>query len=395
MHCHSFKNLVTAAAIPALCLFQTLFAWDMLEQGHVDLVFDFDPDTALWDIAVDADDPPRFAPDDVFFHLNNYPVSGSSPKGNYVPSRPSGSQWDFIGVAEGEPFWFISAAGPSAGQISLDLGMNSEGTPLEAFIAYSDPADPRSAPAERWITVSLEEVRFQGEGAGHVALWTGNAEVIYWSTAQEPEAGNLYYLATGGHQHMNWAFSDPGIYEIDLKASGRRMDGSIEYIEESPVKTFFFAVGELPDFGEAYTAWAESHFTPAQIADGMGDADHDPFGRGVTNLIAYALGLDPHTASPADLARLYPPTMADPLTLEFQRSLTVRSLELSVERSETLHTWAGEVLARSINGGTFEALVAGISIVETDGPDGGMATVRIHFTDPQPSPFFLRLKADL
>lgn len=378
-------------ALSAICAAFSLAAVEIIDQGHVDLVFDFDPDHETWQVGIKHDDMPFISPDEAYFYLNNYPVSGDAPTGNYVPTRPSGAQWDFIGVNAGEPFWFVSARGPGPGQISVDLGMNSEGTPPTTFLAWSDPDDPRSEPAERWMTISLEAVRYEGEGVGHVSLWTGTADEIYWSTAVEPAAGNKYYLNTGGHQHMNWGFSDQGIYELDLRAAGRRMGESGEYVEESEIYTFYFAVGELPPSGQSYADWAQTRFSEAEIAAGLAQADVDPFGRGVLNLIAYALGIDPQEATPADLPTIHADPSTGTVILRLNRYLAARAITLSVQRSLDLIEWQEQPIAQSVDGAAFEALVPGVTVSEVENPGGETAAVDISLAIDPAQPFFLRL----
>ena len=211
----------------------------VMDEGHVDL--DFDYIGGEWVITVNHDDFPAVAPGDALLHARD----DAWPSGSRL-ERPPGDNWNFVGVGAGESFWHFPQTQQSG---ILWPGFAAENTPHGTLAAYSE-LDPRvTDTAARWISISLEEVRFTGEGDGHVSLWTTGAfgdQNVFWSTFDEPEHGNIWYQLEGGHSHMNWAFSDPGLYELDLRASAFLNDGEMTLVE-SDIVTFEFGIGVIPE----------------------------------------------------------------------------------------------------------------------------------------------------
>ena len=91
-------------------------------------------------------------------------------------------------------------------------------------------------------------------------------------------------------------------------------------------------------YGNAYFGWSAQFFSPAELADPLASgADADASGDGVSNLIKYALGLDPTTRTQDGL----PAVGMDGgfLTLSFRRLQKAVDLTLVVEVSTDLGDW--------------------------------------------------------
>lgn len=63
------------------------------------------------------------------------------------------------------------------------------------------------------------------EGPGHMALFTVSAfgsPVVHWSSRDGVSPGSDAFSlnSVNGHVHVNWAFTQPGIYRLSLAASG-------------------------------------------------------------------------------------------------------------------------------------------------------------------------------
>ncbi len=142
----------------------------------------------------------------------------------------------------------------------------------------------------------------------------------------------------------------------------------------------------------ALQTWQGTYFGAAasnpEIAGDTVDYDRD----GVSNLLEYALGLDPATATaPASLPQSK--IEAGKLTLTFTRSTAATDVTVTVQGTDTLNgTWTD--LARSTAGAPTVALVDGVSVSDTG--TGAIRTVLV--TDaystntPAPSKRFLRLR---
>jgi surface-anchored protein len=164
---------------------------------------------------------------------------------HYVPpagrvNRPAGSQWDFIGTGAGQPIYLL----PQLQDASLlYLGASSEETPPGTFDSYTetDPRVPTGGPFP-WLTVRLAAVR----GPGHFSVWQSNqfGGTTVWmsSFANGIDATDKLLLLEGAHAHYNWAFTAPGVYEIDLRASA--VLASTGQVSQSEVATFHFTVDD-------------------------------------------------------------------------------------------------------------------------------------------------------
>lgn len=138
-------------------------------------------------------------------------------------TRPAGAQWDFTGVIEGGTI-YVAPEGQTAGVLFLGLG--SEEIVSGTFVANT-------------VTFSLDSV--SGPVGGVFALWqtdfSGDPLVALSST---PGGQASFNVITGGHQHYNWGFTAPGVYELTFTVSGTLVG------EPAPITdtaTYSFAVG--------------------------------------------------------------------------------------------------------------------------------------------------------
>jgi hypothetical protein len=92
-----------------------------------------------------------------------------------------------------------------------------------------------------------------------------------------------------------------------------------------------------------FAIWQQRHFSPAEReSDGITGPAADPYGTGVTNLMRYALGVNPGEPGPAALPRLEAEmtgATAPGLVLHYTRNRMARDIEFSVLVSEDLLTW--------------------------------------------------------
>lgn len=110
-------------------------------------------------------------------------------------TRPAGSQWDFLGVAAGEPIYIL----PSSGVPNTlpYLGLSTE----NPSIAFLDE-----------ITFTL--AGFSGPAGSTFNLFTSSSSIFM--TGTNATVTGSATLENGDHQHYNWAFSHQGIYELTL-----------------------------------------------------------------------------------------------------------------------------------------------------------------------------------
>jgi surface-anchored protein len=233
-----------------------------------------------WVLEVDDDDNLRLLPVE---QALIYVGPGGDP-GNFNPGaggrnlRPAGSEWDFIGVSAGEPFWSLRQfQDPN----TLYLGVASKRTSFSALDSY-DPAQEsggRVQGAAPWIRVELVRV----EGPGHLSAWhgTGGTPAVFLSTAQGgiTSADALYVLASG-HIHYNWGFTAAGLYRITFQAVGRV--GGVQV--RSDEFTYTFGVEVSGDMSGNKVVGLEDLAEMLRVAGGLAAAEPQQMLHGDMNL---------------------------------------------------------------------------------------------------------------
>lgn len=207
------------------------------ESGHGDIDIHFHD--GEWEFEIHADGLGDFAPDEVLIY--------GGPEGLLM--RPAGSEFDFLGVSAGEPIyiWPQGSSNPDVPQ----LGIGAEGIDGGTLASYFNN-DPRYNASGVWVQLQLADVR--GPAGAHLSVYRtglGGVTVLFATSDGITEADSLYLLE-GSHNHFHWAFTHPGIYEVDLIASGFLdangngvYDPGIDPYTESGVTTFYFGI-DLP-----------------------------------------------------------------------------------------------------------------------------------------------------
>jgi hypothetical protein len=196
--------------------------------------------------------------------------------------RPAGQEWDFLGVAEGEPFWWFP-------QIRT-------GAAWPGFVVCGDcdpyfEDDPRVMAASTWKTLDLKRVRYRGRGKGNYALWsTGTfGELTVWMSTADGgiTVQDKFFVSSAGHAHAAMGFSDLGLYEVTYTATCYSGPGKTLPVT-SPEVSFYFAVG-------TYWEWVARHFQPERWWEPVSLESADADGDSIPNLVEYGCGLDPRT----------------------------------------------------------------------------------------------------
>jgi len=112
-----------------------------------------------------------------------------------APLRPPGSQWDFMGVAAGEPIYILPSGGiPNTLPY---LGFSTEHT----SVAFMEE-----------ITFTL--TGFSGPAGSTFNLYTSSSNI--WMTGTNSSTTGSITLEVGDHQHYAWAFSHLGVYDLSI-----------------------------------------------------------------------------------------------------------------------------------------------------------------------------------
>ncbi len=229
---------------------------------HIDISFNFV--AGEWQATADVE----FETGDEYLPSNEVAIFG-------VPAakttRPEDAMWDFMGVEAGDPIWVL----PQDRNEEIAFpGFAVDRTDNATFARYFE-SDPRVDSERDWVKIEMVDVRApEGAHFGTYSTIDRQAEVSIgvWMTTSDGIAPNdAFWQREGGHSHANFFFTQPGVYEVDLKASGfidvndnRVFDPGLDVFSESEVSTFYFAV-ETPNA-------APSIISPTSIAANSGES---------------------------------------------------------------------------------------------------------------------------
>ncbi|WP_309380654.1 choice-of-anchor M domain-containing protein [Cerasicoccus frondis] len=244
------------------------------------------PATASWTTEIiygsDYNDPQSSAPfDGVVFPLRDAPSASGGARFT-VPA----SGFEFLGVAAGASFWLA----PEFDYGYAWPGFNTD-QPTGSIASYTT-SDPRksSEGSQAWIKINLVEVVYFGEGANpQVSLWqtTGPGEAVVWAaTSDGLDSSDAFYQLAQGHSHLNWGFTEKGVYRLGMQASAYTGEDMTDPTQ-SGVDGVFFAVG-------SYAIWKAEYFSGDDLVnEAVTGAAADPDADGVPLMLEYAFNLLP------------------------------------------------------------------------------------------------------
>ncbi|RBP48028.1 putative secreted protein with PEP-CTERM sorting signal/surface-anchored protein [Roseimicrobium gellanilyticum] len=152
--------------------------------------------------------------------------------------RPSGSQWNFLGVSSGESIWVfpqVQGAAPNA----VWPGLSTEQT-SSSILGTWDPETPVVG-SGKWMELSLVGMAYYGTATVHeFSMWTtgtfGTPNV--WMSTKDGISGlDAFPMLPGGHSHMNWGFTSEGVYDLTFQLRTYLANGALA--ESDPVTVRF------------------------------------------------------------------------------------------------------------------------------------------------------------
>lgn len=216
-----------ALALVALGLARPALAQPIIWDHHVDIGIDY---TALggWDLHIhDEDDLTEYAPDGAILGVG----------WQAQQARPAGAQFDFIGVGAGDPVWIL----PQVQDPALNfLGIGAEELDPDNLFEDWDPDGAGGLASARWLQLDLVSVT----GPGAFSAWLNGGPTVSFATSDGITASDRALVLAGGHTDYNWAFTQPGTYEVTLQASGRLAGGAVS---TSAPATYTFVVAAAPE----------------------------------------------------------------------------------------------------------------------------------------------------
>lgn len=217
----------------------------VLNTGHIDLGPKFDNGEWTWLINDDAarTDPNAVSmwrrPQNTVLQLTDAAIL----------SAPDDPAYSFLGVSPGADLWVVpQTQDPDV----VWLGWNTQ--------------DPQvMSQVDRGVTMALAGV--QGPGALVVFLQSGSFEAptVVWDSRLPNEPA---WVDVNTHTHATWAFTEPGIYLVNITVQATLLDGSTV----SDTQPLRLAVGTSTSTAEAFAAvWSGP--TATAEADTQSTAD--------------------------------------------------------------------------------------------------------------------------
>jgi surface-anchored protein len=199
-----FTPSLIAAGLLAVCLPSIGSAQvTAIDMTRININMKFD--NMMWDLnAHDEFADVLYDADKVLFYLNE-------TKRRTVPDDPA---FAFIGADPGSTIWVLPQVFDPAG---LSVGVSAEEISTETFASYEEQ-DPRVNAEGPWVKLTLKAVR----GPGQLSVWQNDAfgrPVLWMATSHGLTDQDAVFIYASLDADFNWAFTAPGMYEIDVVAS--------------------------------------------------------------------------------------------------------------------------------------------------------------------------------
>lgn len=258
----------TSTSGPVTFQFDVLPAMVQLTNQHVDLrvLYDATATNRLSLVALDEDSHTGHAADETVLIV---------PETARL-ALPEGTPFG----AAGAPLWVLPQ---SQNPALLYLGISAEGIPANTFSNGS-------------LGLQLKSVR----GPGNFFLWQASqfgGFDVRMNSADGVGATDATSPLVGSHEHFNWGFTAPGVYQLTFQVTARVAGEATN--TTSLETTSRFHVLPLP-VTSPFGLWQRARW-PEGTAQNIQGAAADPDGDGVPNLVEYALNLDPALTSHSGL----------------------------------------------------------------------------------------------
>lgn len=168
-----------------------------------------------------------------------------------LPTTVDPVTYSFTGVAPGGQVWSLPATSKPG---VLWPGVSTESVPSGVFAAYTPTGDWRATANAVWLRLELVDYRIPAGSV--VSMWDsgglGGQPRVHFDTIDgingpnEAAYGNnpsdTFWITRATHSHMNWWFTHPGRYELDVRWRAYVDQGGTLVEVVSPVNTLHFMV---------------------------------------------------------------------------------------------------------------------------------------------------------
>jgi hypothetical protein len=278
------------------------------------------------------------------------------------PNRPSGNQWDFLGVAAGEPIYILPSGGVP--ETVPYLGFSIEDPSLTVL------ATNFNVVAFRFVLVDMI-----GPENSVVNVYT-NASNIGISTYESVAPYGYIRLQFLPHEHFNISFSQLGTYDLVFRLEALDNTDNVldQFTNEATIRFQITNGGGYLN----YDQWRRTLFTLEDFEEAeISGIDADPLGDGRSNLQRYAFGeFHEHSLTWVEHAGdSYP-------ALRLTERVGMEDMSIVVESSTNLQNWHSvDVVLYENEGRVFH--------------NPGLETRVYRLTDNSNSRAFLRARAEL
>ncbi len=171
-----------------------------------------------------------------------------------VPTGGFGSSFDFIGATPGEAIWLLPQASPSPfDRLWLGLGNDEVSPAAEQELVDWNPNDPRvTSTLLPWMEFRLRDVRAPSADGDFSAYQAAGGSITPWMTTSNgigPD--DVVWVPEGGHSHFNFAFTEQGVWEVDLQVF------TVADLDRLPGDANFDGIVNLADFGRLRAGFGE------------------------------------------------------------------------------------------------------------------------------------------
>jgi hypothetical protein len=246
-------------------------------------------------------------------------------------TRPNGEDWDFLGVAAGEPIYILPSSGvPNTVPY---LGFSTVDSSLSAF------ANDFNIETFRFVLVDM-----LGPPDGVVTVYTSSSS-IFISTHESTAPYGHVGFEIGEHEHYNYAFSQIGTYDLFFRLEA--LDSADNVLDEFTGETTIrFQITNGGGYLN-YDQWRRTLFTFEDFADDAISGKHaDPVGDGRSNLQRYAFGEFPvHSLTWVEHSgETYP-------ALRLTERVGMEDISIVIESSTDLQNWSSVAVVLHENEG--------------------------------------------
>lgn len=167
-----------------------------------------------------------------------------------LPTTLNPVTYSFAGKAPGEQVWSLPQTNKPG---VLWPGVSTESIPVGTFASYTPTGDPRATSNAVWLRLELVDYRIPaGSAVSMFDSGSGGQPRVHFDTidgvngpdetTHGSNVSDTFWITRGTHSHMNWWFTHPGRYELDVRWRALvDQDGTLVEVA-SPVNTLHFMV---------------------------------------------------------------------------------------------------------------------------------------------------------